>query len=124
MCKAYALLAATWISLAGCERTRNGPPEGEPAPRRSAQLPKDAKSRLDLLVQENLDAELAYSPTLASWLGAHGYDDRIDDVRIEAQAREAGRLTQLVDRLQAIDPAQLDVNRRLDRELLLRRSQL
>src|SRR3954463_14533949 len=111
MCKAYALLAAALVMLAACDRPRNGSPEGQATPRRTAPMPKDAKSRLDLLVSENLEAELAYSPTLASWLGAHGYDDRIDDVRLDAQAREAGRLTQLVDRLQAIDPAQLDINR-------------
>jgi uncharacterized protein (DUF885 family) len=131
MCKAYARLAlsAVWsagllsfLATAACDRTPSRPPDAGAQPAK-AELPKDAKARLDALVRLDLDAEIASSPTLATWLGAHAYDDRLDDVRLDAQAREAGRLKQLIDRLQAIDPSDLDANRRLDRELLLRRSQ-
>jgi len=126
MCKAYAVLAAVLpfvgafvVATSGCEKTGAKPMDAGAAG--TVELPRDAKVRLDLLVKEDLDAELAYSPSLATWLGAHAWDDRVDDVRLDAQAREAGRLRSLIDRLRAIDPKELDANRRLDRELLLHR---
>jgi uncharacterized protein (DUF885 family) len=129
MCKAHAVLACLLAvaSLAACDKTaglfggkssseKAGAPGAAPA-----ELPQDAKARLDLLMKEDLDAELAYSPTLATWLGAHAWDDRIDDPRLDAQAREAARLRALRDRVRAIDPKELDPNRRIDRDLLLHR---
>lgn len=51
------------------------------------------------LVAEQLDAELQFSPTLASWLGDHTSDDRLDDVRLETVLREVARLENLLERV-------------------------
>jgi uncharacterized protein (DUF885 family) len=124
MCKAGVFLACllSLLVLAGCERqgakSHPGPDGGS-----ATEVPADANARVELAVKQNLEAELQYSPTLATWLGVHVYDDKIDDVRLDAQAREAGRLKQLIERLQGINPGELDAPRRFDRELLLRRAQ-
>jgi hypothetical protein len=54
---------------------------------------------LNQLIAEQLDAELQFSPTLATWLGDHSSDDRLDDVRIETISREMARLDAMADRL-------------------------
>lgn len=54
---------------------------------------------LNLLIAEQLDAELQFSPTFATWLGDHSSDDRLDDVRIETISREMARLDAMADRL-------------------------
>jgi uncharacterized protein (DUF885 family) len=122
MCKAYGVLALI-LCLSGCDKTAglfaSKSPDAGAQP--AVELPKDAKARLDLMVKEDLEAELAYSPTLATWLGAHAWDDRLDDVRQDAQAREVARLKTLRDRVRAIEPKELDPNRRIDRELLIHR---
>jgi uncharacterized protein (DUF885 family) len=88
-----------------------------------ASAPDHAPAGLDALVRANLDAELALHPTLATWLGAHDYDDKLDDVRTDAQLREATRLRQLADQLRAMDDENLARPARLDRKLLLRRTE-
>jgi uncharacterized protein (DUF885 family) len=86
------------------------------------QLPREPRALLDALVQADLEAEMAFSPTLATWLGAvaHG-DDRLDDLRAEALAREAGRCRALLDRVRAIDVGRLDSARQIERRLLQKR---
>src|SRR3954471_4896990 len=120
MCKAYAVLALIAFAPA-CDKTAglfaSKSQDAGAAP--VVELPRDARARLDVVMKEVLDAELAYSPTLATWLGAHAYDDRLDDVRLDAQGREVVRLKTLRDRVRAIDPKDLDPVRRFDRELLL-----
>ena len=80
-------------------------------------------STVEALVKANLDAELMLHPTLATWLGAHEYDDKLDDVHTDAQLREATRLRQLAEQLRAIGEDGLSHNARLDRKLLLRRTE-
>jgi uncharacterized protein (DUF885 family) len=109
----------------GCERR----PVEKPAPPPPSTGPaatgahEDEGARLEQLVRENLDAELAYSPVSATWLGVHGYDDRIDDVRAEAQAREVARLRALTEKLRHLDAAQLTPRQEIDRLLLERRAE-
>jgi uncharacterized protein (DUF885 family) len=79
--------------------------------------------RVEALVRDDLEAALAWSPTTATWMGVHVWDDRIDDARPEAQSHEGTRLRVLIDRLHQIDPAKLDAQHALDRELLERRAQ-
>ena len=119
MCKLSTLAVLLGV-LSGCsERSANRRPDAST----TEALPPDGKARLDLFVRENLDAELAYSPSTATWLGVHGYDDRIDDVGSFAEAREVVRLRQLLERLRTVDDETLDANRRIDRLLLERRTQ-
>ncbi|MEO6951978.1 MAG: DUF885 family protein [Polyangia bacterium] len=83
----------------------------------------DGQVALDALVRANLDAELALRPTMASWLGDHGYDDKLDDVRTDAQLREATRLRTLSDQLRALSDDKLTRSGRLDRKILMRRTE-
>lgn len=127
VCKRPAAgLFLTFLTVACSERPAPPPPPArspvEVGPARRPG-PRDANTRLDHLVRDNLDAELAASPVAATWLGVHAYDDRLDDVRLEAQGREAGRLKALLERLRGIDAAQLDPNRRIDRLLLEHRAE-
>jgi uncharacterized protein (DUF885 family) len=85
------------------------------------ELPREPRALLDALVQADLDAELAFSPTLGTWLGAAHGDDRLDDLRAEALAREAGRCKALLDRVRGLDPARLDPPRQTERRLLQKR---
>lgn len=57
---------------------------------------------LNLLISEQLDAELQFSPTLATWLGDHSSDDRLDDVRIDTISREIIRLDAMAERLRRL----------------------
>src|SRR5689334_14650655 len=122
MCK-LSTLAAVLAVLSGCsERSVSRRPDAAQPPTAEA-LPPDGKARLDLFVRENLDAELAFSPSTATWLGVHGYDDRIDDLGSFAVAREVTRLKQLLEQLRTLDDDSLDANRRIDRLLLEQRTQ-
>ena len=57
-------------------------------------------SSLASLVLEELDAELQFSPTQATWLGDHASDERLDDVRVDAVWREVARLSSMQERVQ------------------------
>jgi uncharacterized protein (DUF885 family) len=89
-----------------------------------AKAPRNANERVDQLVRDNLDAELANAPVTATWLGIHDYDPRLEDVRPEAQAREVARLRALLETLAALDGnKELDAEHAFDRFLLERRAQ-
>ena len=126
MRKARLAVVASALLLAagGCDRGTPAPApsaHGNDAPRPSALPPGPARSpnaEVDDLVRENLDAELVEHPIAATWMGVHAWDDRIDDVRPEAQAREAIRLRALLDRLRAVDEKHLDASHAFDRLLL------
>ncbi len=108
--------AVLLLLLLGCN-DRSSKVDAAPA------APQDDQSKLDALVRDNLDAELSESPTLATWLGAHGQDDRLDDVRLDAQIREAARWKLVLERVRAIPEDRLDAPRRVDRLLLMRRAE-
>lgn len=117
------------LAPAGCERSPSSrsvtAAAGDDAPRPGGEKPvrpRSPNALVDALVRENLDAELAEHPIEATWLGVHAWDDRIDDVRAEAQARRALRLQRLVERLRAIDDKSLDATHAFDRLLLERRA--
>ncbi len=93
---------------------------------------------LSSLMLEELDGELQFSPTHATWLGDHSSDDRLDDVRLDAVWRESARLGSMSERtirfaegLSPPLPPRLDLNaiadgpekdsQRLDTLLLLSR---
>jgi uncharacterized protein (DUF885 family) len=116
------------VSCAGCrgERAPTAPDASTVPPPHAVPSPNPALSpdeQIEALVRADLDAELALRPTLATWLGDHGYDDRLDDVRTDAQLHEASRLRQLADALRAIPEDKLAPNARLDRRILQRRTE-
>ena len=94
------------------------PPEVAPIVDAAAARSHDANSQLDEVVREHIDASLAFSPTTASWLGVHTFDDRLDDPSPEAQLRELVRLQKVLARTAAISDDELDANHRIDRLLI------
>lgn len=119
MSRAAPLLAA--LALAGCgepHRAQPPPPPPASAPTDAAAHPIDAAARLEALEREQLDGVLAFSPSEASWLGATGWDDKLDDASPEAQAREVVRLRGILERSRALPEAELDPPHKIDRALL------
>src|SRR5262249_29180206 len=119
MRKAPTALALAAILMAGCSE-RTTPASGAAAAGASARNdaprpdapsaprpPKSPNATVDELVRENLDAEMVEQPIAATWLGVHAWDDRIDDVRPDAQSHQILRLRALLDRLRALDDKQL-----------------
>jgi uncharacterized protein (DUF885 family) len=115
------VILGAWFAgwLGACERSPRHQ-HGAVEPRPTPAAPLLPGQELEQLVRDNLNAELAFSPTTATWLGMHGFDDRIDDVRLDAHAREVARLRTLGDRVRALDEKKLDPTQRIDRLLLLR----
>jgi uncharacterized protein (DUF885 family) len=64
------------------------------------------------------EAHLEYSPTEATLHGDHRYDDRIEDVSADAEARQRATWLELRAAVDAIDPAGLDAAGRVTCELL------
>ena len=72
------------------------------------------------IAHDLIDDHLKRNPSLATDLGIHSYDDRIEDasqtaIRAESEASKAFRA-----KLAAIDPSTLSEQRAIDRELLIR----
>ncbi|HEX2572125.1 MAG TPA: DUF885 family protein [Polyangia bacterium] len=104
-------------AIGGCRSSR--PPPAPPVDAgRAGTPPSGPDAQLDQLAREHIDATFAESPTTATWMGAHLYDDRLDDVSPEAIERRRVRLQSLSARLTALPDDRLDPLHRLDRALL------
>lgn len=73
---------------------------------------------MQVLLAEQVAAELAFSPVTATWLGDHRYDDQLDDVRESSVQAEVARLRALSARLERLSQHRQD----LDVQLLLART--
>jgi uncharacterized protein (DUF885 family) len=69
-----------------------------------------ADERLRELSEEYWDALLETSPTTATLLGDHRFDDRLEDLSAEAEADQRARLCSVLDRLDELGPALLDTD--------------
>src|SRR5690242_3363506 len=119
-----ALFIVMVVALGACtDRSTPAPQQPARAGGVRRELPRDAKALLDVLERDDLDAWVQESPITATWLGARGHDDAVDDVRLDAQARTVARLRTLDERVRAIDASELDAPRALDRLLLERRTE-
>jgi uncharacterized protein (DUF885 family) len=109
------LLGSGWTGRAGPGKDGNSGLDGG-----------STRRDLTLLISEQLDAELQFSPTLATWLGDHSSDDRLDDVRLENISREMARLSGMAERLRRFGEQKdgpgatpgLSLAQRLDLQLL------
>lgn len=128
--------APRWLPLLlllGCTRPSCSAEQGRRAPPRPAPASTDggdedrARALAGLAVEE-WNAELHFSPVTATWLGDHRFDDRLNDVRPEAEAREVARLRSVRDRLAQLSaglgPAGGRDDLRLDLRLLAERVEL
>ncbi|MDQ6727849.1 MAG: DUF885 domain-containing protein, partial [Actinomycetota bacterium] len=66
-----------------------------------------ADDRLQELAEEYWEALLESSPTTATLLGDHRFDDRLEDLSETAEAAQRVRWTSILDRLGAIERADL-----------------
>ena len=67
-----------------------------------------ASDQLRAVADEYWEARLEASPLYASFLGDHRYDDRADDVSVEAEQRLRSRWTEFRDQGSGIDADDLD----------------
>jgi len=65
------------------------------------------------LSQQYWDTLLEANPTLATMLGDHRFDDRIEDVSVDAEHRLRGRWSSILERLASIDRAGLGIDDRI-----------
>jgi len=71
------------------------------------------------LVDEYLDQFARRHPSIAAGNGLHAHDDALEDFSAEAIAAEVTRQREYRSRLDAIDPAPLSADERVDRRILL-----
>lgn len=71
------------------------------------------------LVQEAFDRMLSINPVLATQLGIHDYDDRLNDLSPDALAAAVGYCRQVIDRLRAFGDSDLSIDEQVDRDLAL-----
>lgn len=70
------------------------------------------------LTGEIVEEYYRQNPTGATYLGIHKYDDRLDDYSASAIAANVSKTKAFRQKLDAIDPATLTLDARLDREFL------
>jgi uncharacterized protein (DUF885 family) len=75
---------------------------------------------LKALLEEHWQWTLARSPTLATSVGEHRYDDRLDDPSLAAADARAADETRFLARLDAIPEAGLDAAGKVNRQILRR----
>ncbi len=78
----------------------------------------EAKKRLDAVLAESWKHELVENPLLATATGDHRFDDRLPSMTMADLERRAARSRQTLDRLLAIDPADLLPADRISRRML------
>jgi len=78
-----------------------------------------ASSSFTALVDEYLDQFARRHPSIAAGNGLHGHDDALEDFSARAIAAEATWLRAYRSRLEALDPAPLSADERVDRRILL-----
>lgn len=98
--------AAGVVAMAACTAGPSTPPAGSGDPAFQA------------LVNEIVEDLYRQSPSTATYLGIHKYDDRLEDYSAVSIAAEVARARAFRQRLDAIDPATLTPDAQLDREFL------
>lgn len=78
----------------------------------------DPHDTLFSLADEYWESVLEASPSLATLLGDRRFDDRIEDLTIEAEERLLSKWESLLDRLDAVEPVELEPADRVTHSLL------
>lgn len=78
----------------------------------------DSRDELLALADEYWDSVMEASPSSATLLGDRRFDDRIEDLSVEAEERLAARWQGLLERVDALDPAGLATEDQVTRDLL------
>lgn len=115
-------LTTAWIAalfiLAACGGADNGAkPEPEATHETGAQKAGDAAAELAALVEEFFERELEFNPLFATAIGDDRYDDRLaNSLSPEYLEKYKAHNRAYLDRVMAIDPAQLSEQDRLTYE--------
>jgi len=80
----------------------------------------DANSDFDSIADQVWQWQLKESPLLASYVGVHDYDDRLDDISLAADDRRVAQSKAFIVRLDALPTAQLDAGHKADFGILHR----
>ena len=75
------------------------------APKEPKGDPKDARTQLHALFDEEWEFELSENPLAATAVGEHRWDDKLPSVRVADEARRAEARRRFRERLLAIDAA-------------------
>jgi uncharacterized protein (DUF885 family) len=81
----------------------------------------DGKAKLDAIIAEEWDRELADDPLLATSVGDHRFDDRLPDVSSAALERQVARQRGVLAELRRIDRTALETADRINLDLFIRR---
>src|SRR4051812_26781411 len=106
---ALALLIGVSL-LSGCNSSEPAKPTA----------PESKDRAFTALASEYLEDLYRRQPTQATYLGIHKYDDRLDDYSRQAVVDSLAAARRFRDRVNAMDPPSLSVDKQLDREQLLR----
>ncbi|MFH5208584.1 DUF885 domain-containing protein [Antrihabitans sp. NCIMB 15449] len=71
------------------------------------------------LADEYWEELLKFRPLFATFVGDHRYDDQVDDLSVEGDAKQREAWTKLITAVEAIDPTELDETDLVTRSLLL-----
>lgn len=80
---------------------------------------ESAPDTLDQIMEDHWAWTLSENPTFATTLGVRDYDDRLGDPSLEGEARREARTAEFIERLEALDPAQLSAEDAVNYKLLL-----
>ena len=105
-CRAFALATLLLLSTVGAS---TAPP----------QAPSDADAQLARVAGAYFDEALRASPSWATSLGVHRFDDRLDDAGASAWAASLARDRRYLTRLAGIAPAALTPRGAVDRTMLV-----
>ena len=85
----------------------------------AAHAQQSASDALDAVIDDHWAWALEQNPTFATSLGVRDYDDRLGELSLEADAREAAKGAAFIARLEAIDADELADDDRVNYKLLL-----
>jgi uncharacterized protein (DUF885 family) len=90
------------------------------APHEVPDEPSHAQDQIELhaLAEEYWESVLQAAPSLATLLGDRRFDDRIEDLSVEAEDRLRANWQRLLRRVDALDPTALEPSDRVTRSLL------
>jgi uncharacterized protein (DUF885 family) len=103
-----SLLVATAVAVSGCR-------EDKPA----APPPGSGDAAFSKLASDVLEETYRRQPTLATYLGIHKYDDKLEDYSRQGVTDQLEPLRRLRGQVEAVDPATLSPDKQLDREQVL-----
>jgi uncharacterized protein (DUF885 family) len=84
---------------------------------------RGASAELDRLFADAWEFQMRESPTWATAVGEHRYNDRLGGVTAADQARRAERRREFLERLAAIDPARLTAEERISLAIFRRQQE-